>query len=75
MIKLLLTGHLTYFLKAHIVLIRLFERKNHMNEIFAQLCNPGNALLRIGNTDHGFGGLNSDRAYLFKLVDKMVKQR
>jgi hypothetical protein len=46
-----------------------------MDKVFTQLCYPGNAFMRVGYADHGFGALDGDIAYLFKFIYKMKEQR
>ena len=72
MIELITAGHLRYFLKAQVIIIRLMKGKYHMYKIPAQLRNPGNALMLVRNTDHGFGWSYGDRPYFPELGYEMM---
>lgn len=74
MVALDIARYLGYFLKTQVIIIPLLEREDDVDEVFAQLCDIHDTLMRIGNTDHGLGGLHGYRAYFFKLVDEMMEQ-
>ena len=72
-VVLVIARYLGYFLKAKIIFIRLFEREYHMNKIFPQLRYPSHPFMGIGNTDHGFGGMDSYRSKFLVFGYKMIE--
>ena len=74
-IKLLLTWHLWYFSKTHIIKICLFEGKYNMNKIFTQLGDIGNTFTAIIHAYHTFQRYSFYRTYGVVLIDKVIEQR
>jgi len=66
-------GNRFYFCEAEVIIIRSFERENHIHKILAQpddirkLCFPRNG-------DHGFGWMNRDIADGPVFIYKMPEQ-
>ncbi len=73
-VALRIAGYLRYFLEAKVIIKPFFKREYYVHEVFTQLGYISHALIRIGNTYHGFGGLYSNMAKLFKLSDKVMEQ-
>lgn len=68
-------GYLRYFLKTKVIVIGLFEREYHMQETFSELGYPGNAFVAVGDTDHGFGGVDGYWGNFLVFGNKMVEKR
>jgi len=69
-----IAGHRGDFLETEVIRVWLFKRKNHVDKILSQLRDVGYALMRIGDADHGFGGVQGNRADVLEFADEMVKQ-
>lgn len=74
MIVLLIARNLGYFLKAKVIVIRLFKRKHYVNKVLSQLGNVSYPLPVVCNANHGFGRMHANIANQLKLIDKMIKK-
>jgi hypothetical protein len=68
------SGYLLYSLKTKVIIIPLFKGKHNMNKIFACLRNINYRLACIGDTDHCFVRVDTNRADLLQLRYKMIEQ-
>lgn len=62
-------------LKTKVVSVFLMERKYHMDKVFPELPDPGNASFPIVNGNHCFSSMQRDRAEFIIFTDKVIEQR